>query len=287
MLFSTAAVRCSTWAPLRRCLGHGLRHQFQRAGGGRHQQWRFSLQRRIDDQPERSRAGTAFGINDSGLVVGTRNTGSSGQAYTYNIGSATLTTLTCSTGSSQGYAVNAEGTVAASTGGSESQIAATYAAGASGYSYAGLLPGGTESFPMAINSLGHVTGWGTANGQSVPQAFFSNGTGTPIDLGMLGSDTSSFGWGINGQDEVVGESSPGSNDRGTALFWSSGTGTIPLSTLVLNLGGRMLNVARAISANGQYIAGWGTNATGANDAFLLTALLPGDANREAEWTSTT
>ena len=135
---------------------------------------------------------------------------------------------------------------------------------------------------MAINSLGHVTGWGTANGQSAPQAFFTNGNGTLTNLGTLGSDTMSYGWGIDDRDEVVGESSPGSNGRGTAFFWSSGAGTVPLSTLVLNLDGRTLNAARAITGNGQYIVGWGTSASGSYDAFLLTSVLPGDANLDGQ-----
>ena len=50
------------------------------------------------------------------------------------------------------------------------------------------------------------------------------------------------------------------------------------TTLVPGLGGWTLQFAMNISDNGNHIVGFGTNAKGQTDAFLLTATLPGDAN---------
>ena len=47
---------------------------------------------------------------------------------------------------------------------------------------------------------------------------------------------------------------------------------------VVNLGGWTLTEATAISSNGRYVAGYGTSGDGQERAFLLTAVLPGDAN---------
>ena len=88
---------------------------------------------------------SVFGINQNGLVVGTRNTGSSTQAYTYDIGSSTLTTLAAATGNSAGYAVNDQGTVAGAAG--SPSVAATYAAAQEATRFRAFCPAARRALP--------------------------------------------------------------------------------------------------------------------------------------------
>ena len=90
---------------------------------------------------------------------------------------------------------------------------------------------------------------------------------------------------INNLNQVVGWSSI---DSGGAILHASSTTEYhhderpELTAMVVNLDGWTLTKATAISSNGRYIVGYGTNPSGQIDAFELKAVLPGDANGDGK-----
>jgi probable HAF family extracellular repeat protein len=89
------------------------------------------------------------------------------------------------------------------------------------------------------------------------------------DLGTLGG-SSRYATAVNDSGQVVG------GTGGHAFLYDNGK-MVDLNTLISSASGWLLESATAVNDSGQ-IVGYGTNSRGKTDAFLLTPLLPGDAN---------
>ncbi len=198
----------------------------------------------------------AYGINDSGQVVG--NSGR--HAFLYSNGQmADLGTLPGDV-RSVAYGINTSGQV---IGLSESSNGHEHAFLYSNGQMAdlGTLPKYTDSIARGINDSGQVVGDSERPG--IRHAFlYSNGQMT--DLGVLYSDTESLAFGINNSGQVVGESASllGSH----AFLYSNGQMTDLNALLPVN-SGWVLTDATAINDSDQ-IVGTGT-INGQTHAFLL------------------
>ena len=111
----------------------------------------------------------------------------------------------------------------------------------------GSLGGKTSNVAWDINDRGHIVGFSDLKGDGATHAFlWKNGKMT--DLGTLSGDLSSFAFGINERDQIVGESCDASyNCR--AFIWQNGmmqdlNALVPTSSLSLTL-------AESINGNGE------------------------------------
>jgi probable HAF family extracellular repeat protein len=127
----------------------------------------------------------------------------------------------------------------------------------------GTLPGGTNSYGMAVNSSGSVAGSSTVAGGAT-HAFLRNG-GAMQDLGTLAGYANSGAYGMNSQGWAVGVvdnaaiSTTGvgmSSATGRATLWADNT-LIDLNSLLPANSGWVLLGATGINDTGQ-ISGWGT-----------------------------
>jgi probable HAF family extracellular repeat protein len=125
---------------------------------------------------------------------------------------------------------------------------------------------GGNSGATGINNVGQVVGWFNYGGF---HAFlYQNGTMTDLGSLFFGSSQAN---GINDAGQVVGQFSSGVSN---AFLYQNGM-MFDLKNLLVNGSGWRLQSATAINASGQ-IVGYGINALGANEAFLLTPVpLPG------------
>lgn len=137
----------------------------------------------------------------------------------------------------------------------------------------GDLPGGMDwSMAYAVNEQGWIAGSGVTDygrgGAGVQHAVLWGPDGHMLDLGVLSkSYDTSTALGINDRGEVIGTSS------GRPFLWTASTGMLDVNTLVDGGAGFLLTDVWAINDKGQ-IAGWGVNASGARQAFLLTEITP-------------
>ncbi len=233
----------------------------------------------------------AYGINNSGQVVGYSWTTSTASAHAFLYSGGTMQNLGvlggCTT--SCGYGINDSGQVV----GNSSDNAFLWQSG-KGMQNLGTLPGQTGCYAYAINNSGQVVGdsgahaflWqsgtgmrdiGTlggsdseaedinASGQIVGTSWPAGGTtwhaflysgGTMQDLGLGDAH------GINDNGQVVG-------DNGYAFLWQSDIGMQNLNDLISSTDDWILDSATGINDKGQ-ICGFGINPSGQTDAFLLT-----------------
>ncbi len=120
----------------------------------------------------------------------------------------------------------------------------------------------------------------------VAQISTLNGVATTL---ALGSDTWSIATGVTSTGIAVGVSAPAvisvvqpTIDSTQRAFVYSGTATTDLNSLLVGSDPfSNLQAATAISENGDYIVGYGP-VGGVMHGFLLTAILPGDANRDGK-----
>jgi probable HAF family extracellular repeat protein len=128
--------------------------------------------------------------------------------------------------------------------------------------------GGTNSVAYGINNAGQVVGGADTAGDATEDAFLYSG-GKMIDLGNLGGGTS-FANSINSAGMIVGFSYvPAGSPVGIhAFLYCNGT-LSDLNSQIPSSSGWTLIDAESINDSGQ-IVGYGLNANGDHDAFLLT-----------------
>ena len=203
-------------------------------------------------------AGTyGMGINDAGQVTGSAN----GRAFLYSDG--TMTDLGTLPGGSwsAGYSVNSSGQVAGYGSGANGSFQAFLWSQATGLA---AIPGlgGTNSYAMAVNDAGGVTG--SAQIQSGYAHAFVSKNGQTTDLGTLGGN-SSRGYGINSAGDIVGYSLISSN-MATHAFLSQDGVMWDLNNLI-STAGWVLTEAYAINGSGQIVGTGSLN--GIQHAFRL------------------
>ena len=141
----------------------------------------------------------AFGINDSGQVVGSSNTSDSMRAFIWSSsGGLQWLPMLPGTNASQAYAINAAGQIAGVSG----MHAAVWGKGA--VQDLGALPGANWSEAHGLNNLGQVVGSSTTT--DGPRAVLWS-HGAMQNLGTLSGDESSRANFINDQGMIVGASS--------------------------------------------------------------------------------
>ena len=189
----------------------------------------------------------ALSINDSGQIVGY----SGDNAVVWNNGSTTPTNL----GSGGARGINNSGQIVGNSNGN----AVVWNNGSTTPTILG--SGAAEG----INNLGQIVG------TSVNNAVIWNG-GTPTILGGLGG-TWSIANAINDLGQAVGLSTyPNSYAHVNATLWD-GSNVIDLNSLIDPSLGFTLVVASGINNAGQ-IVGYGINALGNSQAFMLTLASP-------------
>jgi probable HAF family extracellular repeat protein len=220
----------------------------------------------------------AYGINDSGQIVGGANTSYSfpfwGHAFLYSGTMQDLGTFGAQYSAASG--INASGQVVGSygdfiysTGSANVSVAGPHA-----FLYSdgtmqdlGTLPGAAFSTASGINNSGQVAGYSDYENTS-PNHYraFLYDDGSMVSLGTLGGQNS-WASGLNDDSEVVGCANTG-NGNIHAFLYGNGVMT-DLNSLIPAGSGWTLTDANAINDNGQ-IVGYGTNPSGQTDAFLLT-----------------
>jgi probable HAF family extracellular repeat protein len=217
-------------------------------------------------------ASEAFGINNSGAVVGyssgpqgTRAVLWTPQGEVKNLGTLPLG------GFSKAFAISNTGIIV----GSSRSPAGTHAVlwhPAKGIQDLGTLPGDISSEAFAVNNIGIVVGY--SKGPAGTHAFlWKSETGMKRLPPLLGSNVSRA-MSINDNGEVVGHS--GSINGGRAVFWNSNGIAQDLNDLVFAPAGVTLFDAAGINAKGQIMVLGGDEQNlhgfheGSNRAFLLT-----------------
>ena len=138
----------------------------------------------------------------------------------------------------------------------------------------GYLPGGSFSIAYAVSPDGRfIAGQSeAADGKPHPVRWAQSGAAYAItDLGMLGGWTDATGTSISADGSIVVGYSQTAGDN-VAFRWSSSAGmqTVRdwLAASGVNIGAWSLYEAKAISADGTTIVGYGKNPSGDEEAFL-------------------
>ena len=142
------------------------------------------------------------------------------------------------------------------------------------------------TYPLAINAGGTmIVGYDGDLAAGGYRRGFAQVGGSVISMGTLGDTTSwSEALAVNAGNQAVGwyslSSYTGPYD---AFIWDSTNGMRDLNTIFAPVlpAGFVLQEATGINDAG-YICGYGTNAAGQTDAFLLKPLMPGDANLDGK-----
>ena len=202
----------------------------------------------------------AHGINDSGVVVGSSNTGTIVRPFTWTSGQGMrpLPSLPGYRGG-EAFAINNPGDVVGYLTGAQGAVAVLWASDGR-IVRIGTLPGGISSRAVAINGSGQVAG--TSRSAKGKRAFQWSAQQGMRDIGTLPGDIESEALDINDSGYVVGASS---GRNGTSAFlWTPSAGMVRLKTL----GGGNYSRATGINNKGE-IVGTSTSPAGAR-AVLWT-----------------
>ena len=152
---------------------------------------------------------------------------------------------------------------------------------------------GTMSLGRSIGAYSY-DGYVSADGSSVVGTAVKGGGGEPeafrwtpaegsVFLGSLaGGNFYSYGRGVSGDGSIAVGNVAGRSAGQGAFIWSESTGMrllkdVLVDTYGLDLSGWDLSVATAVSADGQAIVGYGTNPSGAQEAWIAVIPEPGTA----------
>ena len=152
----------------------------------------------------------------------------------------------------------------------------TQATGMVGLGFIGGGGNSPVSNALRVNADGSVVVGVSSNTSNQYEAFRWTQATALVGLGFIrggGSAPYSYASGVNSNGSVVvGQSTDASNNI-EAFRWTQATGIRSVSGLLtsagVNLGGWSLTSANAISADGQFIAGQGTNPSGNGQAYVV------------------
>ena len=221
----------------------------------------------------------AFGASDNGSVIvgyGSSASGTEAFRWTSSGGAARLGDLAGGSFYSEARAVSGDGSVVVGYSDSASGNQAFRWTNAGGMVGLGDLAGGSfYSIAHAVSADGSVV-VGQGSSDAGTEAFRWTSGGGMIGLGFLpGGASFSYARGVSGDGSVVvGTAVHGFYDYYAAFIWDSVHGTRSLQSVLttqygLDLTGWTLNEATAISSNGQYITGFGTDPNGNTQAWLV------------------
>jgi probable HAF family extracellular repeat protein len=213
----------------------------------------------------------AYGMNDSGLVVGSSDFPETPYSNVYShafiwsrVRGGIRDLGTFGGLYSIAYAINNSGQVVGEADGADGESPWGHAflwAASTGKQDLGTL-GGSLSVAFSINNNGQAVGWSTTSSDSPRHAFLWT-QGTMQDLGTLGGSYSEA-WSINDNGQVVGQSEL--PDQTThAFLWTASGGMQDLGTL-----GGPYSAALAINNSG-VVVGESSPQAGVFDAFYLTS----------------
>lgn len=217
----------------------------------------------------------AYGINNNGHIVGVARTSNEVEhAFFYSAG--TMNDLNSLVPTNSGWVLASAAAIG--DGGEIAGIAISngfsrpflYSGGA--VTILDVLPGGSDSVALGLNTNGQVVGYSTIPGLYMNAHAFLCSGGVLTDLGDLGG-AFSFATGVNNHGQIVGWSAT-TNMPWPAVehpFLYRGGKLTDLGSLIAADSGWGEAKAAGIKDNG-WITGYGQNPAGSKHAFLLTPL---------------
>ncbi len=209
----------------------------------------------------------AFGLNESGQVVGQANSsaGAVDQAFLWTQSAGMIDLGTLGGAGSAANAINASGQVAGQSDLANGFAHAFLWSQIGGLQDLGTLHGGQQSGANAINSAGEIAGWANVGNNS--HAITWNQSTGMVDLGITAS-CGSTAFGLNDSGEVVGwfNNSAGCGLTSHGFSWTQSGGFTDLGLL----SGGQYSFAYGINVTGQ-IVGTGQSSASSPVALLWTA----------------
>lgn len=226
--------------------------------------------------------GYVVGVSGDGLtLVGTGNAGDRAEAYRWTAaaGSIGLGVYSGGTGSAA-FGISTDGsTVVGEATRSSGFTSAFRWTAAGGFEDLGFLPEGTRSTANATNADGSVVVGVSYVANFGRRAFRWTAATGMVDLGLLGpTGTRSEALACSADGNVIVGFSEGGGPGNTAFIWDPVNGMRSLKTLVQSAGlakrWTQFNFANGVSADGTKVTGYGVNANGQTEAFLLDLNAP-------------
>lgn len=218
-------------------------------------------------------ASFAYGVNDSGTIVGNSNVRSASDYNAFSYANGAIKNLgTLGNGAdSEATGVNNSGVVVGDSF-TVGSIAHAFAYTGGAMNDLGTL-GGSRSFGEAINSAGVAVGYAELSGNAIDHAFTYDttkiGTATPDvmhDIGTLGGNAS-FAYGINDSGAIVGSSNPLGGSNNHAFYYAKGVMT-DISTLSSLANAN--SFALGVNSSGVTVGYSDTGVPGQTQAFVYT-----------------